>query len=318
MTDNHVQTITSNHGETFSLYEKSRLLIWWSIAFILLAWVLDSILDSIILQRGTFVGQLIHPTNNEIAVRSLFAFILVLFSAYAQISLNNLKTTQGLLRIAIQKTEDEKNKSNAIVSAIGDGIIIQDTDYKIIYQNQIQNDLYGNHVGEYCYKAYEGQDTICEGCPVELTFRDGKVHRAERQVPVNGGILHLELISSPLRDSLGKIIAGVKVVRNITEQKLVDEKRRLSELKYRTLFETMAQGVVYQDAQGKINSANPAAERILGLTLDQMQGSTSTDPGWNAIHEDGRDFPGETHPSMVALRTGKEVMDVVMGVFNPR
>jgi PAS domain S-box-containing protein len=92
---------------------------------------------------------------------------------------------------------------------------------------------------------------------------------------------------------------------------------RASEEKYRTLFETMAQGVVYQDADGKIISANPAAERILGLTLDQMQGRTSMDPRWKAIHEDGSDFYGETHPSMVALQTGAEVRNVVMGVFNP-
>jgi len=48
-----------------------------------------------------------------------------------------------------------------------------------------------------------------------------------------------------------------------------------------------------------------------------MQGRTSTDPRWKAIHEDGSDFPGETHPSMIALKTGKEVRNVVMGVFNP-
>jgi PAS domain S-box-containing protein len=93
---------------------------------------------------------------------------------------------------------------------------------------------------------------------------------------------------------------------------------RNSEEKYRTLFETMAQGVVYQDADGKIVSANPAAERILGLAPDQMQGRTSMDPRWRAIHEDGSDFPGETHPSMIALRTGKEVHYVVMGVFDPK
>jgi PAS domain S-box-containing protein len=76
--------------------------------------------------------------------------------------------------------------------------------------------------------------------------------------------------------------------------------------------------VVYQSADGKIISANPAAERILGLTLDEMQGRTSIDPRWRTIHEDGSDFPGQTHPAMVALQTGREVRDVVMGVYNPR
>ena len=41
------------------------------------------------------------------------------------------------------------------------------------------------------------------------------------------------------------------------------------------------------------------------------------DPRWKAIHEDGSDFRGDTHPAMVALKTGKPVMNVVMGVFHP-
>ncbi|MEW6667017.1 MAG: PAS domain S-box protein [Thermodesulfobacteriota bacterium] len=91
-----------------------------------------------------------------------------------------------------------------------------------------------------------------------------------------------------------------------------------SEKKYRTLFETMVQGIVYQAADGRITAANPAAERILGLSLGEMQGRSSADPRWGAIREDGSEFPGEEHPSMVVLRTGKPVSEVMMGVFNPR
>jgi PAS domain S-box-containing protein len=85
------------------------------------------------------------------------------------------KKIEMTLEAAIIKAQEEKNKSEAIIAAIGDGIIIQDTDYKILYQNQIQNDLYGNRIGEYCYKTYEGRDTICEDCPIELSFKDGKI-----------------------------------------------------------------------------------------------------------------------------------------------
>jgi PAS domain S-box-containing protein len=107
-------------------------------------------------------------------------------------------------------------------------------------------------------------------------------------------------------------------VRNLVERRRVEEALYESEQTYRTLFQTMAQGIVYQDVEGRITSANPAAERLLGLPLDQMRGRTSTDPRWHAIHEDGSDFPGEMHPSMVALRTGQEVKNVVMGIFNPQ
>lgn len=41
---------------------------------------------------------------------------------------------------------EEKNKLNAIIDSIGDGIIAQDIDFKIIYQNQNQNNLFGDRV----------------------------------------------------------------------------------------------------------------------------------------------------------------------------
>jgi PAS domain S-box-containing protein len=126
----------------------------------------------------------------------------------------------------------------------------------------------------------------------------------------------------PLELSLAKWKTGegvffTAVIRDITERKRTEEALRESEAKHRTLFETMAQGIVYQNAEGYIFSANPSAERILGLTIAQMQGRTSMDPRWKTINEDGSDFPGDTHPAMVALKTGKEVRNVIMGVFHP-
>jgi len=115
---------------------------------------------------------------------------------------------------------------------------------------------------------------------------------------------------------------GVSVCRiaifDITQIRKAEEDLKLSEEKHRMLFETMIQGVVYQDSAGRITSANPSAERILGQTLLQMQGATSQDPRWRAIKEDGSYFSGDEHPSLEALRTGKEVLGVVMGVFNAK
>ena len=99
--------------------------------------------------------------------------------------------------------------------------------------------------------------------------------------------------------------------RTQSEQALAD-----SEAQHRQLFETMAQGVVYQAADGPILNANPAAERILGLSLDDLMGRTSADPHWRAVREDGTPFPGDEMPPMEALRTGTEVRDVVLGIYN--
>jgi PAS domain S-box-containing protein len=92
---------------------------------------------------------------------------------------------------------------------------------------------------------------------------------------------------------------------------------RDSEQRYRSVIAAMSEGVVVQTATGEIVACNAAAERILGLTADQMAGRTSLDPRWRSIHEDGSPFPGETHPAMVTLRTGRPCRNVVMGVHRP-
>jgi PAS domain S-box-containing protein len=104
-----------------------------------------------------------------------------------------------------------------------------------------------------------------------------------------------------------------RMQRALREQQ---ERLRHSEQHYRRLFETMLQGVVYQDAEGRIISMNPAAKRILGWEEEEHLGRTSEDEQRNTLREDGTPFPGLEHPSMVALRTGQEVRDVVMGVYN--
>jgi PAS domain S-box-containing protein len=80
----------------------------------------------------------------------------------------------------------------------------------------------------------------------------------------------------------------------------------------------MPLGVVYQDVEGAIIAVNPAACDILGAPSEALIGLRSDDPSWEAVHEDGSPFPGDEHPSMKSLRTGKVVRDVVMGVRHGR
>lgn len=93
-------------------------------------------------------------------------------------------------------------------------------------------------------------------------------------------------------------------------------KRAESEERFHQLFLHMGQGVVIHQADGIVIDANPAAERILGLSVDAMRASP-VERCWQAIHEDGSDFPTDTHPVMTALHNGKPVEGAVMGVWHP-
>jgi HD-GYP domain-containing protein (c-di-GMP phosphodiesterase class II) len=148
------------------------------------------------------------------------------------------KKAEKALREAIVKAEDERARSEAIIAGIGEGISIQDTNFKILYQNQVHKDIVGDHFGEYCYKAYERNDSVCEGCPVAMTFEDGKVHTEERRVDLDDRILYVEITASPLKDATGKIIRGIEVVRDITEHKQAEEVSR-----HRVQFEELIMSI---------------------------------------------------------------------------
>jgi PAS domain S-box-containing protein len=132
-----------------------------------------------------------------------------------------------------------------------------------------------------------------------------------------GKIRNYLTTKGPYRGYDDRILGIFGIGRDITHLKSAEKNLIKSEEKYRTLFETMMLGVVYQDCKGKITAMNSAAEKIMGYTLEEIHGRSSSDPIWQSIHEDGSKFRGEDHPSMVALETGSEVDGVVMGIKHP-
>ncbi|NJD77224.1 MAG: PAS domain S-box protein [Candidatus Methanoperedens sp.] len=214
------------------------------------------------------------------------------------------KQVEKALEAAITRAEEEKNKSNAIISAIGDGIIIQDTDYKITYQNQIQNDLFGNRVGEYCYKTYGNEDTICKDCPVELSLKDGKIHRAEKKLVTDGVTSYFEFTTSPLRDSTGKIVAGIKVVRDITDRRRAEEKIREAERFLESIFASIQDGIGIIDKDMNIIRTNPTAEKWYPHNLPLVGKKC-----YEAYHS--RSEPCESCPAIKTLKTGESAHEVV-------
>ncbi len=138
-------------------------------------------------------------------------------------NISDRKQLEQKLRVAVLKAENETAKTETIIEAIGDYVSIQDRDLKIIYQNKISRDNFGDNIGEYCYKAYHGRDQACDNCHLLMCFNDGKIHRLERAAPRNNTTMHTEHTASPLRNKSGDIIAGIEVVRDVGERKIVEK-----------------------------------------------------------------------------------------------
>jgi PAS domain S-box-containing protein len=138
------------------------------------------------------------------------------------------KCAEDALRTALAKAQEEKIRSEAIIAAIGDQMIILDPGFKITYENDHAVNTIGSHVGEICYQAYERREAVCEDCPVALSFHDGQIHRGERIAKSIVGTLHLDICAAPLKDASGNITAVIEIIRDISVLKQAEEKLRKS------------------------------------------------------------------------------------------
>jgi PAS domain S-box-containing protein len=180
-----------------------------------------------------------------------------------------------------KKAEDalrrEKNKTDAILAAVGDGISIQDRNYRVLYQNDAHKGIVGDHKGDFCYAAYQHRGDVCRECPIALAFRDGQVHTVERTVTSEKGTIYVEVTASPLRDADGTIIAGIEVVRNITQRRRAEEDRHRSHEQAQLLIDRMPVGCIMWDAGVRVALWNPMAETIFGYSAQEALGRHAHD-----------------------------------------
>ena len=114
----------------------------------------------------------------------------------------------------------------------------------------------------------------------------------------------------PTTGEVGDVIISLV---DVTERRSIESALRESEERFRTMVDSLADGIVLQLADFSIATCNASAERITGLTADQMLGRAPRPEGWLAINEDGSRFDLRQHPSILALVTGKSA-SCMMGV----
>ena len=200
-----------------------------------------------------------------------------------------------------------------------EAVLLADPGGAVFAANSAACKLLGRTEEEICKL---GQDAIVDASSPQLSgfladrSRTGRARAELICIRKDGSRFPVEVSSEQFIDDR-QIIRTIVTIRDLTERKLAENKLAESEEQYRLLIAAMEEGVTLQDENSKILAFNKSAERILGLTADQLIGKTSFDPDWYSIHEDGSPFPGETHPVVVTLRTGLPQSDVIMGIHKP-
>jgi diguanylate cyclase (GGDEF)-like protein/PAS domain S-box-containing protein len=124
----------------------------------------------------------------------------------------------------------------------------------------------------------------------------------------------MDCMVSPVYNEDRQLTLWVVEGHDITERKQATQALHESEVHHRAVLESLAEGVVVQDAEGRVISANPSAERLLGVDLAHMRGKRVDELPWRAIQADGTPFPMDALPWALAWRTGQTQTTVLMGV----
>jgi PAS domain S-box-containing protein len=238
--------------------------------------------------------------------------------------ITKLKESEEELKRAIARAEDEKARSESILSAISDGISIQDRDLKVIYQNMSQKMLTSDSVGQLCHQAYARAEDACPSCPILEVFKDGKIHTIEKTIETDGAMKTLEIKASPFADSTGAIIAGIEVVRDITERKKSEQQLKF----YSAAIEEAIDGIQIVSLDGVIIYSNKAIREIYGYSPEELIGKNVNemnsdkeyasrviiprilqDGRWSGelmvVHKSGKSFPIWLATSLVKDDMGK-------------
>ncbi len=208
------------------------------------------------------------------------------------------------------------------LNSLPEAVIITDPNFYITGLNPAAESIYGSPIKEIMGKSlFELSQYEIVGCSLVDTitellnkgFWKGKtIFRC-----YNGQELYFNTTGTLIRDEKGNVSAIALVNQNFTETIKHENKLAVIENKYQTVVETLSEGVLLINADGKIGTANNKAAEILGLSEEELQGKVVACPSWKAIKEDGSVFPPEEFPAIVTLSSGKEHINVIMGIEKP-
>ncbi len=129
----------------------------------------------------------------------------------------------------IRKIKEQQKEIDNIYRSLehaNTGIMIVDSEYKIVYTNEVVKRWMGNIIGKTCYNVLENYDKPCVECSYPDILKKGE--GSSCTMNINGRII--EIWSTPLEREDGRVFM-FKIMRDVTERKKAEEERyRLEKL----------------------------------------------------------------------------------------
>jgi PAS domain S-box-containing protein len=116
------------------------------------------------------------------------------------------------------------------------------------------------------------------------------------------------------RDAAGQPLYEIAVFDDITGRKEAEEALRLERERFRAVVDSANEGILVYDRDLRVVDANVAAERIIGLPLDEMLGKPGFTSLLPCVREDGTPLRPEDRPTRRTLETGQPLTGMLIGI----
>jgi PAS domain S-box-containing protein len=192
------------------------------------------------------------------------------------------QTNQQLLQsnITLQASEE---RLAVTLNSIGDAVIATDNAARVTLLNPLAEQLTGWSQAEAnglpvtdIFKIINKETRVCVTIPVIDTLAHGTIQGLANHtilIAKDGSERDIADSCAPIRDRDGQVIGAVLVFRDVTDKYATEQALRDSTALVQTILATVVDGVItFQADTGIIKTVNPAAERMLGYTADELIG----------------------------------------------
>jgi len=229
-------------------------------------------------------------------------------------------------KMAEKELDLERQQLLSIFESINEVVYVSDPHtHEVLYTNKAIKDLFGNVVGQKCYKVFQNLESPCPFCTNKHIFgkNEGQSYIWEIQNRVNNR--WYRCIDKAIRWPDGRMVRYEMAI-DITDRKKTEENLKL----FSRAIEEGMDGIQIVDLNGNIIYSNKAVEEIYGFSADELRGkhvnemnadkefagkviipSIKETGRWNGeirvVHKDGREFPVWLSASMVKDNKGDPI-----------
>ena len=245
-----------------------------------------------------------------------------------------IKETEAQLEATVAELQNQTQLMETIFNGISDGVVVVDERGQFIKANPAAEQMTGppledlelNRAAEQYGAFHPTEDTLfpVDDLPITQAVNGIATNNVEMRIKGSGlEDLYLSVSGRPLLDEEGTLRGGVAVARDITELKRAENQLResIAQLERQTqlmesIFNSISDGVVVADENGRFTMFNPSAERIVGMGAVEAAPDEWPDQYGLFFYDRVTTFPPQELPLLRALR-GEATDEVEMFIRNP-